>query len=113
MRIATIGRGSIGGGLAELWRAAGHEVTEIGREGGGYEPVGVGPLANAAMLEQSLRLIFAISKDGGIGPYFYASQHPTSSRRDRRGLGLVRRRRLPQSSIWEPIEIVRSRGSLK
>lgn len=34
MRIATIGRGNIGGGLARLWRAAGHEVTEIGREGG-------------------------------------------------------------------------------
>jgi len=34
MRIATIGRGNIGGGLAKLWRAAGHEVTEIGREGG-------------------------------------------------------------------------------
>jgi predicted dinucleotide-binding enzyme len=34
MRIATIGRGNIGGGLAGLWRAAGHEVTEIGHEGG-------------------------------------------------------------------------------
>lgn len=34
MRIATIGRGNIGGGLAKLWRAAGHEVSEIGREGG-------------------------------------------------------------------------------
>jgi len=34
MRIATIGRGNIGGGLAKLWRAAGHDLTEIGREGG-------------------------------------------------------------------------------
>jgi predicted dinucleotide-binding enzyme len=34
MKIATIGRGNIGGGLAKLWRAAGHEVTEIGHEGG-------------------------------------------------------------------------------
>lgn len=34
MRIATIGRGSIGGTLARLWRAAGHEVTELGRDGG-------------------------------------------------------------------------------
>lgn len=34
MRIATIGRGNIGGGLAGLWRAAGHEVTEIGHDGG-------------------------------------------------------------------------------
>ena len=34
VKIATIGRGNIGGGLATLWRAAGHDVTEIGREGG-------------------------------------------------------------------------------
>lgn len=34
MKVATIGRGNIGGGLTKLWRAAGHEVTEIGREGG-------------------------------------------------------------------------------
>lgn len=34
MRIATIGRGNIGGGLAKLWEKAGHEVTTIGHEGG-------------------------------------------------------------------------------
>lgn len=34
MKIVTIGRGTIGGGLAALWRAAGHEVDEIGRDGG-------------------------------------------------------------------------------
>jgi predicted dinucleotide-binding enzyme len=34
MRIATIGRGNIGGGLGKLWRGAGHEVTTLGREGG-------------------------------------------------------------------------------
>lgn len=34
MKIVTIGRGNIGGGLARLWRAAGHEVDEIGRDGG-------------------------------------------------------------------------------
>jgi predicted dinucleotide-binding enzyme len=34
MKIAVIGRGNVGGGLAELWRAAGHEVQEIGRDGG-------------------------------------------------------------------------------
>ena len=34
MRIATIGRGKIGGGLADRWERAGHEVTRIGREGG-------------------------------------------------------------------------------
>lgn len=34
MKIVTVGRGNIGGGLARLWRQAGHEVTELGREGG-------------------------------------------------------------------------------
>lgn len=34
MKIATVGRGTIGGGLAKLWRAAGHQVEELGRDGG-------------------------------------------------------------------------------
>src|SRR5438067_2196041 len=34
MRIVTIGKGNVGGGLAQLWREAGHDVTELGREGG-------------------------------------------------------------------------------
>jgi predicted dinucleotide-binding enzyme len=34
MKIVTIGRGNIGGGLARLWRNAGHDVTELGRDGG-------------------------------------------------------------------------------
>ena len=34
MKITVIGRGNVGGGLAQLWREAGHEVTELGREGG-------------------------------------------------------------------------------
>jgi 8-hydroxy-5-deazaflavin:NADPH oxidoreductase len=34
VRITTIGRGNVGGGLGELWRQAGHEVVEMGREGG-------------------------------------------------------------------------------
>lgn len=34
MKIATIGKGNIGGGLAKLWRAAGHDVTEFGKDGG-------------------------------------------------------------------------------
>src|SRR5215468_4979000 len=34
MRIVAIGKGSLGGGLAGLWRAAGHDVTELGRDGG-------------------------------------------------------------------------------
>jgi len=34
MRIAVIGRGNVGGGLARLWRDAGHDVHELGRDGG-------------------------------------------------------------------------------
>jgi 8-hydroxy-5-deazaflavin:NADPH oxidoreductase len=34
MRIAVIGRGNVGGGLARLWRDAGHDVQELGRDGG-------------------------------------------------------------------------------
>ena len=34
MQITTIGRGNIGGGLAAFWRRAGHDVTELGADGG-------------------------------------------------------------------------------
>jgi 8-hydroxy-5-deazaflavin:NADPH oxidoreductase len=34
MNITTIGRGTIGGGLARLWEQAGHSVTTLGRDGG-------------------------------------------------------------------------------
>jgi predicted dinucleotide-binding enzyme len=34
MRIAVIGRGNVGGGLADLWERAGHDVTRIGSDGG-------------------------------------------------------------------------------
>jgi predicted dinucleotide-binding enzyme len=34
MRIAVLGKGNVGGGLADLWERAGHDVTRIGREGG-------------------------------------------------------------------------------
>jgi 8-hydroxy-5-deazaflavin:NADPH oxidoreductase len=34
MKIAAVGRGNVGGGLADLWEKAGHDVQRIGREGG-------------------------------------------------------------------------------
>ena len=34
MKIAVVGRGNVGGGLADLWEGAGHDVTRIGRDGG-------------------------------------------------------------------------------
>jgi 8-hydroxy-5-deazaflavin:NADPH oxidoreductase len=34
MKITTYGRGNIGGGLGARWERAGHDVTELGRDGG-------------------------------------------------------------------------------
>jgi 8-hydroxy-5-deazaflavin:NADPH oxidoreductase len=34
VRITTIGRGNVGGGLAGLWEQAGHDVTTLGSDGG-------------------------------------------------------------------------------
>jgi predicted dinucleotide-binding enzyme len=34
MKITTIGRGHIGGGLADIWEQSGHEVDRLGHEGG-------------------------------------------------------------------------------
>jgi len=34
MKITVIGRGHVGGGLADLWEQSGHEVDRIGHEGG-------------------------------------------------------------------------------
>jgi predicted dinucleotide-binding enzyme len=33
MKIAVLGRGNVGGGLADLWEGAGHELQRIGQEG--------------------------------------------------------------------------------
>src|SRR5215467_8772973 len=55
MKIVTIGRGSVGGGLATLWRKAGHEVTMLGRDGGDASDADVvlvavpGPAVSAAL----------------------------------------------------------------
>jgi 8-hydroxy-5-deazaflavin:NADPH oxidoreductase len=34
MKITTIGRGNIGGGLARFWEQAGHDVSTLGHDGG-------------------------------------------------------------------------------
>lgn len=34
MKITVVGRGNVGGGLADKWEQAGHSVTRIGKEGG-------------------------------------------------------------------------------
>jgi len=34
MKIAVVGKGNVGGGLADFWENAGHELTRVGHEGG-------------------------------------------------------------------------------
>ena len=34
MKIAVVGKGNVGGGLADRWERAGHDVTRFGSEGG-------------------------------------------------------------------------------
>jgi 8-hydroxy-5-deazaflavin:NADPH oxidoreductase len=34
MKIAVVGKGNVGGGLADRWERAGHEVNRIGKDGG-------------------------------------------------------------------------------
>ena len=34
VKVTVIGRGNVGGGLAKLWRKAGHDVQELGKDGG-------------------------------------------------------------------------------
>jgi 8-hydroxy-5-deazaflavin:NADPH oxidoreductase len=34
MKLAVVGKGNVGGGLADLWEKAGHDVQRIGSEGG-------------------------------------------------------------------------------
>jgi predicted dinucleotide-binding enzyme len=41
MKITTIGKGNIGGGLGTLWERAGHDVNALGHEGGDAEDADV------------------------------------------------------------------------
>ena len=41
MRITVFGKGNVGGGLADLWERAGHQVTRLGRDGGNVSDVDV------------------------------------------------------------------------
>jgi 8-hydroxy-5-deazaflavin:NADPH oxidoreductase len=34
MKVAVVGKGNVGGGLADRWERAGHDVTRIGKDGG-------------------------------------------------------------------------------
>jgi predicted dinucleotide-binding enzyme len=52
----VIGRGNVGGGLAAKWREAGHEVVELGRDGG-----------DAAGSDAALLAVPAGAIDGALG----------------------------------------------
>jgi predicted dinucleotide-binding enzyme len=59
MKVVTIGGGNVGGGLAALWRKAGHQVTVLGRGGGDASGADVvlvavpGPAISAALSQVS------------------------------------------------------------
>jgi predicted dinucleotide-binding enzyme len=46
VKITTIGRGNIGGGLGDRWEKAGHTVDRLGREGGDASDADVESLAH-------------------------------------------------------------------
>jgi 8-hydroxy-5-deazaflavin:NADPH oxidoreductase len=62
---------------SNLWcgdEEARHVVEQLNRDAG-YEPVYAGPLENAALQENFLKLVFAINQ-GGLGRYFYRMAPP-------------------------------------
>jgi predicted dinucleotide-binding enzyme len=61
MKITVIGRGNVGGGLAGRWRAAGHEVQELGRDGGDASDADV-----IVVAVPSGEIAAALAKVGGI-----------------------------------------------
>lgn len=78
MRITTIGKGNIGGGLATLWERAGHDVTRLGREGGDVSDADAvlvavpgGAVANALDSVKGIEgktVIDATNRYGGVVP---------------------------------------------
>src|ERR671928_1192723 len=83
MRVAVVGRGNVGGGLADLWERAGHQVTRIGRDGGDVSSAEVvlvavpgGAVAEALDLVQGLEgktVIDATNLVGDEPPSGFAS----------------------------------------
>src|SRR3954468_9632384 len=75
MKITVIGRGNVGGGLAKLWRGAGHDVTELGKDGGDASAadalvvaVPSGAIADALGKVQGLGGKVTIDATNSIGP---------------------------------------------
>ena len=56
MKVTVAGKGNVGGGLADLWERAGHEVQRLGREGGDVSGADVVLLAMPGrVLEEALK----------------------------------------------------------
>lgn len=76
MKIAVIGRGNVGGGLARLWRRAGHTVDEFGRDGGDASDADLLVVAIPA-----LAVPITLPRVGGIaGKPAIDATNPTDSR---------------------------------
>lgn len=83
MRITVYGRGHVGGGLADRWERAGHDVSRLGREGGDVSEADVvliavpgGTLAEALDTLSGLEgktVIDATNLVGATPPQGYAS----------------------------------------
>lgn len=78
MKIATVGRGNVGGGLARRWRAAGHEVTEIGSDGGDVSDADVVLLAvpGGAIAEALARVTALEGKPVIDATNYYRGERP-------------------------------------
>ncbi len=62
MRVAVVGRGNVGGGLAALWRRVGHEVTTFGRDGGDASGADVVVVAvRSAVIAEALSRVSGIA----------------------------------------------------
>lgn len=85
MRITTIGKGHIGGGLGHRWETAGHTISLLGREGGDVSQadvvlVAVPPEALADALDKVTGLdgrvaIDATNAIGGRNPAYASFAH--------------------------------------
>jgi 8-hydroxy-5-deazaflavin:NADPH oxidoreductase len=61
MRITVLGRGNVGGGLARLWKQAGHDVSALGSDGGDASEAEVVVVAvPSAAIEEALSKVSGI-----------------------------------------------------
>jgi predicted dinucleotide-binding enzyme len=60
MKIAVVGRGNVGGGLADLWEQASHQVKRIGREGDVWDAEVVVVAVPGSMIAEALNNVQGI-----------------------------------------------------